>query len=422
MIETKLNWGNSSEWTNYDFESLSRVIYEETKVSLSTTTLKRIWGKLKYDNKPTLTTLNALAQFSGFDDWRSFKLSLADAIETPNPEIKAVLPLDTPQALRSTKERSFRFYWLSFTGVMLIALPFFFFFTQKMEKLDPQQFEFSANKVISEGVPNSVVFHYDASKSKSDSIFITQTWDIRRKMLVSKNGHDHSAIYYYPGYFRTKLIIDDQIVKKHDIHITSNGWLGLIETKEEEEEEEKPFYVSKAEITKADRIEIDKQLLLKNNFHLQPEAPRILFFHYSEMEQLTNDNFIFETTVKNDYKEGSNACQYTEILIQCKDDIIKIPLCANACIGELDLYIFGTAINSKTSNLTKFGTDLTQWTTLRVEVVNKYMKIFVNGQEAYSQKFDYQTTGIAGVKYRFNGVGAIKDTWFKSGSLDFKLD
>ncbi|OMP81048.1 hypothetical protein BW716_00215 [[Flexibacter] sp. ATCC 35208] len=68
LIETRLNWGKSSEWTNYDFEKLSVAIQDKTGVTLSVTTLKRLWGKLKYENIPAVTTLNTLAKFAGFKD------------------------------------------------------------------------------------------------------------------------------------------------------------------------------------------------------------------------------------------------------------------------------------------------------------------------------------------------------------------
>ena len=62
QIETLFNRGASDNWTTYDFEKLSEAIFDRTQVRLSVTTLKRIWGKLKYDSAPTLTTLNTLAQ------------------------------------------------------------------------------------------------------------------------------------------------------------------------------------------------------------------------------------------------------------------------------------------------------------------------------------------------------------------------
>lgn len=415
MIEAKLTWGSSTGWTNYDFDNLSKVIFDQTQVRLSATTLKRIWGKLKYDSQPTLTTLNTLAQFIGFEDWRSFKQNEIRLNQTNYSEDQGGQTSENGKPHLNVGKKPVRFSWLIISSVLLIASCFFIFSSKKPQKIDPGQFQFSINKTITEGVPNSVVFHYDASKATSDSVFIVQTWDIRRKMLVSKNQHYHSAIYYYPGYFKAKLIIDDQIIKTHDLQITSDGWLGLIET------EGKPYYFNKTDITKPGRVEIDEALLLKNNFRLKPETPRILFFNQRDMGNLMNDNFVFETTVKNDYKEGDNPCQNMEVLIQCKDDIIIIPLSAKPCIGDLKLYFCGTEVNSKTANLSRFGADLKEWTKLRVEVVNKHAKILVNGMEAYAFNFSYKPTGITGVKYRFNGVGAVKDTWFKNDSLNFKL-
>ena len=71
-IEAELNWGPSDRWSNQDFEHLSDKIMERTQVRLSVSTLKRIWGKVRYDSLPTTTTLNALAQFSGYESWRYF--------------------------------------------------------------------------------------------------------------------------------------------------------------------------------------------------------------------------------------------------------------------------------------------------------------------------------------------------------------
>ena len=71
-------------------------------------------------------------------------------------------------------------------------------------------------------------------------------------------------------------------------------------------------------------------------------------------------------------------------------------------------------MNSVDEDLSKFGCDLNQWTTLRVETEKKHMKIFVNGGEACSFTFPNDPTGIVGLQYRFNGLGAVKDTYFKT--------
>ena len=75
LIEEKLGWGNSDSWENQDFLALSEKILEITGVQLSRTTLKRIWGKVKYQSIPNTTTLNTLVHFLGYENWLSFKAS-----------------------------------------------------------------------------------------------------------------------------------------------------------------------------------------------------------------------------------------------------------------------------------------------------------------------------------------------------------
>jgi len=406
QIEQAFDRGPSDNWATYDFEKLSDAIYDRTQVRLSVTTLKRIWGKVKYESAPQLTTLNALAQFAGFADWRDFIQSQA----TPKNEHEA--PIVVMPAGRKKSKRPV--FGLVGAGVLaLVVIYFFLFAARTRRKYDPDQFAFSADKVKTEGVPNSVIFHYDA-RVKPDSLFIVQTWDITRKTLVSADRHEHSAIYYYPGFFRAKLLADDQIVKTHDLWITSDGWLCLLE------EQPRPIYLKKEQYQKDDRIEVDEAMLAP--YRATHPAPRVRFFNQRDLGDLTNDNFTFETVLKNDFDDGTNACHFIEVLIQCKDDIIIIPLAAKTCVGGLHLYFCGTAVESQSADLSGFGCDLSQWTSLRVETVNKKVTLYVNNAKAYTLTFPHNPTGIVGVQYRFNGAGAVKEAKFTAAGKVYDLN
>lgn len=397
LIEKMLGWGSSNHWTQHDFEKLSEAIEEKTSVRLSVTTLKRIWGKVKYENAPTTATLNALARFAGLEDWRTFV----------SEQGKEQVSIATPKPKSSWRK------WLYGAGAGALGVFAVYFMqgnTEPKSKPDPNDFSFTANKVVSEGVPNSVIFSYDASAAKTDSIFIVQSWDLRRKMLVSKEGKSHSSIYYYPGYFKAKLIIGNEIVKTYDLQITSDGWLGMVENGD------KPFYFTKKQIARPGHIEIDEALLAQNNFTMSPTVPQVLLSNQRDLGDLMNDNFTFETTLKNVYKGGSNPCQFVEVLIQCKDDVIVLPLSAKTCVGELGLYAAGKQMMSKTEDLSGLGADLSEWTTLKVICKNKDMEVFVNGKKAIALTIPNKPAGIVGVQYRFNGVGAVKDTWFENDS------
>jgi hypothetical protein len=73
LYESSTGWGDSDEWTNQDFVILSEKIQERTGEALSHVTLKRVWGKVKYDSLPNTHTLDTLVQFLGYENWRDFK-------------------------------------------------------------------------------------------------------------------------------------------------------------------------------------------------------------------------------------------------------------------------------------------------------------------------------------------------------------
>lgn len=412
QIELSFCRGASDTWRTFDFEKLSEAIYAQTAVRLSVTTLKRVWGKLPYHSVPTLTTLNTLVQFCGYEDWRDFtqyvdKHPWPEEDPIPGPAIPAMPPQRWKRPIGGLV--------LGMVVALLCFIGFFFFFSGAGDtaRYQPDQFEFRANKIQTEGVPNSVVFQYQAHV-KPDSLFIVQTWDITRKTLVPVDGQFHSAIYYYPGFFRTRLIADDQIVKTHDLWITTDGWLCM------QDREPVPIYFEKQQCQREGVVAVDEAMLAP---YRQPgDNPQIRFFNQRDLGDLMNDHFTFETTVKNDFDENTNTCHYTEILIQCKDAIIILPLAARPCVGDLSLFFCGTYVQSKSADLSGFGCDLTQWTTLRVETVDKHATIFVNDKEAYALSFSQDPTGIVGVQYRFTGAAAVKDTRFTAHGKVYEMD
>src|ERR1700761_3956225 len=115
MFEEKTGWGNSDTWTNQDFLQLSELIRDETGVTLSHVTLKRVWGKVKYESLPNTHTLNTLAQYLGYDNWRDLAAKhpptqyLPEATQNlPQPLLP---PTDTAQhptnvSLNSTSSKS----------------------------------------------------------------------------------------------------------------------------------------------------------------------------------------------------------------------------------------------------------------------------------------------------------------------------
>src|SRR5690606_15580001 len=153
LTEAKLEWGSGDNWSTQDFEAVSVKVLEVTGINLSVTTLKRLWGKIKYESSPTVTTLNALAKFNGFENWRAFQQS-----DKTSPEEKVIL-YKPKKASEKGKSKLF----IILTVILVLVAAFFLFVTNKSSKTDfnESEFSFSSKKMVFEGVPNSVIFNYD---------------------------------------------------------------------------------------------------------------------------------------------------------------------------------------------------------------------------------------------------------------------
>jgi hypothetical protein len=126
LVEQKLSWGDSANWQNQDFERLSERIFEVTKVNLSSSTLKRVWGKVSYNSTPHPTTLNTLARFVGYENWRAFTNNgFAKPIEAPSEKIQEVESI-------SSKKTSKSKFWVVMLGLLIVFTTFLtFYFNSK---------------------------------------------------------------------------------------------------------------------------------------------------------------------------------------------------------------------------------------------------------------------------------------------------
>ena len=234
-------------------------------------------------------------------------------------------------------------------GVLVGAVAVIFYFTSfdtAKPNIDPAKFSFSSKKVVDVGVPNTVIFDYDATAAKpSDSVFIQQSWDKRLSRLVARDQRQHTSIYYYPGFFQAKLRVNDQIVKQHDLFIKSNGWLPLVDVSPV------PVYFKPGDIVSNGVIGLPLDKIISNNIDLQPKAPWVGYYNVGDFGDIVSDDFVFETEVKNEYSEGSAACQHTEVHVLFEGAAMVIPLSIPGCVSELS---FGD-MSGKKLDLSRLG-------------------------------------------------------------------
>ncbi|PCJ97631.1 MAG: hypothetical protein COA50_04105 [Flavobacteriaceae bacterium] len=398
LIENKLNWGSGENWSTKDFQNLSEKIQEETNVTLSVATLKRIWGKISYTSSPTITTLDALAQFVEFENWRTFEQRQRDESKS--------------QSRKSSRAYSFvPIGSLTKLGV-LISLLFLLGWSQfkvpenGLKPLVIEDYQFSSRKMVREGVPNSVIFDYDASSANDrDTIFIQQSWDERLRDQVSKFNKNHSSIYYHPGYFKAKLVVRDTIVNEHDIFIKTKGWLSLADYGNEV-----PVYFTEEEVLRDDgSLYISEEQMKAKNIPMQPKVPWANYFYMNDMEELNMQNFIFETRFKNTYGKGSGVCQFSYVELRFDSAFIKIPLSIKGCVSQIALF----DEDGKNSDPSKLGVDFLDWVTIKLVVKDGLGALYIDDNFVSKLNYSNSYNDLKGIHYAFQGGGQIDEVSIK---------
>jgi hypothetical protein len=407
MIEKSLNWGNSENWTNQDFENLSEKIFEKTQVRLSVSTLKRIWGKVRYDSSPTPATLNVLARFVGLENWRSFQQS-----QEPSVSPRATEPAEPVKPISQPK-KSYR--WVAVMGVIIIGAISIYALvkgkapvTEKSESkgtADTVNVLFTARKVTDD-LPNSVVFTYDASGFNADSVFIQQSWDPRRRQKVSPTGREHTSIYYRPGYFLAKLVINDRIKAEDVVFIKTQGWRGMIDMGGPDNTP--PVYLSKKEMS-AVGLGIAGSTL-RNKIGSPVFNERGVSFHnVREFDSLMGDAFRFDVSLRNTSTIEECICRMVEITLLTKDGAIIVPLSAKGCISKIGVLSPDGWIGGDTNDLSAFGCDFKKFEHVTVEVKNKNFEVSLNDKSILQRALPNGSVGeIVGIRITFEGTGQIE--------------
>jgi hypothetical protein len=395
LIEASLDWGDPASWTNEDFEGLSDRIFAKTSVRLSVSTLKRIWGKVKYDHSPTTATLNALARYAGFEGWRdlanhnrpvpSEARDPSPATQQPRVTEKAPRPTVTPLIIG--------------TVAIGILLALFSARLHPSSSAAPLHFE---SRRTSDGLPNSVVFDYDATPLHPHEVMIQQSWDPQRREKVNPNGKEHSSIYYYPGYFLAKLVVDGKTRLESEVFIPTSGWKGIIRRSP------MPVYLSKEEI-KCDsgRMGITAPTLQEKTGSSVFSDTWTSFDNVREFPAVRGDSFRLDVTVRNTSTVEQCLCRNVLIFVLGKSSAVIIPLADKGCIAALQLLPGYVAINGKDHDLSAFGCDFSGWQHVVCTESGHVLRIALNGRPIFTLPGVRSIGDIIGVRIAFEGTGEV---------------
>lgn len=403
-IEQILNWGDSSLWTNSDFELLSDKIFEKTTVRLSISTLKRIWGKVKYDNSPTAATLNALANFLDYASWRDFESENNRTASSVSTTTNNTVHGNTVVEKQGTR-RKIAIRVPTIVGLLIASVVVIFLLVKGKtpHRFDPALAQFS-HREVTDDLPNSVVFDYDVSAYDADSAFIQQSWDPMRRDKVSLDGKQHTSIYYQPGYFQAKLIVNDTILKQDIVWIKTKGWRAIIEAGDGPA----PIYLSDAEI----RLPGNKMGFTSEVLREKIGSP--VFTEKGATLQNVRDfgvdvsSFDFETLLKNNSTPEEAICRRVIVTLLTTEMAIIIPLGTKGCSSELGVLTTNGFKSGKENDFSAFGCEFKDLEKFKVSVHDSLLNVALNDKVIFTEKQNNPRGQIVGIRIAFEGAGEVQ--------------
>ena len=394
-IEEKYHAGlGGGKLRQRDFEYIIELMEEASGITLSVSTLKRLWRKESGQN-PHPSTLNALVSILGYKDWLEFKLQHQNARE---------LETDGEERPGSHTIRSKTASVIIVAA--LIAVSFFVLAVVELEVFktsgppEDEDVLFSANKTVTAGVPNTVIFNYNLKGIQADSFFIQQDWNPNNKEPIDPVGEYFSSIYYLPGFHKAKLIVDETIIGIEEVHIQTDGWISAALYNFDEP----PVYLA-LNTDPGGILSVNEQSIIDNRVDIE-RFGWLLFLNIREFGDLDGHDFKFATRFKH---SGflNNPCPSMQFTIHTEEHIYFVPLTPKGCVSNIGVKIGEVYASGRDNDLSGFGTDINDWQEVLLHVENKAGKVYLNGEQIYEATFEQDFGKIVGVDYRFSGLGEV---------------
>jgi transcriptional regulator with XRE-family HTH domain len=399
--------GFANGMTQRDLEFLCESIETQTGVLISSSTIRRLMQGL-FSRQPQAATLNAIAQFTGYQNWQDFRMKkIAEVPEVNSIEVHEEKPGKKKFPTRIIVLASI----LVFAGIGLFAA----LHKTKQKPANLEKATFSVRKTTSNDLPNTVVFNYNVEDVVADSFFIQQSWDKRRRVKIDKNSHTLTDIYYEPGYHVAKLIANDQVIKTMDVSIPTDRW--FFYAKEKSFSSNPPVYIFPSDSgVRNGSLQLNKEDVTKAGLNFQDENQYIQVCFPTQIEY-SSDNFILHCRIR--VHQLSNVfCPYFMCEVFCQKNFMFFTSAPKGCASEMMAQFGEIFLSGKTNDFSAIATNVNEWQDVIITVQNRRASIRMNGREVFSTQYNKPSGLITGLGFISNGLPEVD--FVKLQTLDGK--
>jgi hypothetical protein len=396
-IEKKLRWEKVSFWTDNEFRKLSNLIYEDTSISISPQTLKRLFGKVKYKEvyKTQPATKDALARFLNYADWDDF-------IRDQSHSIATYLSLITNRISGGHGKRR--------SLLVLLAIVFIIASIFIISDLKDKPVTFYAENLTGV-VPHTVSFHLDISKFRNKDIYLdldeNEAENQANMELLDKHLTLINHCFESPGFYNVRLSSKGKVLASAKIHVLSEGWISYyfnddnfilrkfifgLEKRVSDTVNDGFLYISPKEI---------------NNRGLNGNTVYYLEHLIYKDFHISADSCLFEVGYKNSQDMGGISCYDVEFRLIGENGLASVMLVQKGCYRWSEITLGEKHLNGKYNDLSHLSADLSSWNTMKI-VINKHKALIINNSDTiFTTNYNQLLGMVKGIRFVTKGSGAF---------------
>jgi hypothetical protein len=401
LIEDKLGWGDSREWTNGQYGMLSEMIEGVSGILISISTLKRVFGKAKTNSfyNPQLATKNALAIFLGFRNWEDFFINhqnVAFSVEEKDIEVVEA------KSAHETNRWKRAFFVSIFISIGVLG-----YFVIKKYSLQEDYKPRIAGRYTYGKAPLTTAFYYDISKLKGDNYYLEID---PRKIPLSKGLNYTSVKFTDPGYFKVKLMSEGEELSVINVHALSDGWYCQLGSPSFNDN----YVVANTNILADGKLFISPALIAQQGADTTQEY----WVKYRNIKDFNceADNCTLEAKIQNSKLSGGPSCYDAELEIVAENDFSIFRFVEEGCSRWAYAEISEVILDGNFNNLEAITTDLSSPKIVKLELKNKVGTIYFDDKPVYKLSYRKPLGKLKGIGFTFKGSGRVDDVRLLNGS------
>lgn len=381
-IEEQLGWGKKEDWTNYHFTRLSELFAKKTGITLSVSSVRRIFGMDKTETfNPQIETKNALARYLGYDNWA---------------ELKEKNPLKRNLFISNSTGNKKKLRNIAMAMVVL-SVSYFIMYTM-ISKRHPSIYYFDGRNL--EGTaPHTIAIHYDISKMKGNDYYIDfgEYFHHPQRIPLPKNEHIITHTFYSSYYYLVKLLKNKEVLATQRVFVKSQGW-------------DYGVFIDKQYYTLPPNLLSGKNSLYLSAEEIAESGVDTNTKYYTEFKNITDfkvsgDSCTFIASVKLNKNARARGCQDANIWLLGQHSDVCLKLTTQGCSSLVSFSVGNQIKSGKHEDLAKLADNLYAWNQVKIQIEKNIAKVYLNNIEAYSITYNHSIGNLYGMHFFFLGSG-----------------